>query len=104
MPIVGNDRKANPLAVWQACEKEFGDLWVKAVPKPRPSETFTAYMGRLQGTEFWREEAIFFALIVLGATTDGKDEPNRRDYLRTLDNAADSLYRARKALFEAWPR
>ena len=97
MPVVGRNKKAKPLAVWDAFNEYF-PRFEKAYPKPGRNESFTDYMARID----WKEEAIFCAVIGVGCTTDGSD-PNQRDYLQSLELMAEVLFKIRAILLDKFP-
>jgi len=100
MPVVGQNRIAKPLHIWEAYRDAVGgNFHVKAFPKPKPAESFADYFGRIG----WADEALFKALIGVGMTEDGSST-NQRDYLIALEDLAGSLYKLRAELFHKWPK
>jgi hypothetical protein len=97
MARTGRDRKASPLAVWQAAQKIWGSF-ASVLPKPKPSESFGGYLKRVD----WKEEAIFFAMIALGCTSDGSFV-DQREYLMALEHMSNAIYKFRKELSDVWP-
>jgi hypothetical protein len=99
MPIVGRNRKATPLAVWEVFRDTYAGSFIKAFPKPRPHESFNEYFQRID----WKEEAIFAAIIGVGCTTDGSPV-NQRDFLQSLEDMSEVVQKLRFGLNERWER
>ncbi len=98
MPTVGRNRKAKPLAVWETFRDTCAGSFIRAFPRPRPSETFNEYFDRID----WKQEAIFVAIIGVGCTSDG-NALNQRDFLDSLEDMAEALYKIREGLYKKWP-
>jgi hypothetical protein len=87
------------LAVWETFRDAYAGSFIAAFPKPRPSETFNQYFHRID----WKEDAIFTAIIGVGCTTDDSNV-SQRDFLQSLEDMAECLYKMRSALNERWKK
>ncbi len=98
MPVTGRDKKATPLAVWEASREYWGDF-IDVFPKPRKGESFNAYFERID----WKEEAIFKAVVGVGCTSDDSSV-NRRNYLMALEDMSKYLWKLKAILDKKWEK
>lgn len=99
MPIVGRNRKATPLAVWEVFRDKCVGSFIDAFPKPKPSESFGNYLKRID----WKEDPMFVAIIAVGCTT-GDNPVNQREFLQSVEDMADTLHKMRFGLDEKWKK
>lgn len=83
MPIVGLNRKAKPIHIYEAID--YGD-W----PKPSKHETFSSFLNRVSDDEY----------ITKILMRIGYGEPTRGEYERRLDDLRDEFHRIYNRLYE----